>query len=173
VCYLLSLYEIAATTNQQIYRTYIYISSQRRLKSMNVFSTQKKIVLHLLLVLTVLVDLPMYVSFILIEDYYYITYSFHKFQPMFLLAAYSITINDWSSVLYSIQETKRLPLVFRTGFLVFLNTIFSIFCLLNFVLVIAVRDVDKYAGTVTYKVSIMLQVAVSLALTLFMLHAGK
>jgi hypothetical protein len=120
----------------------------------------------------VLVDLPMYVSFIVVGDYNYITYSFHKFQPMFLLAAYSITINDWSSVLYSIQEIRRLPLVFRTGFLVFINGVFSLFCMFNFVLIIAVRDVDKYAGTLTYKISIILQIAVTLALTLFMLHAG-
>lgn len=128
--------------------------------------------LHFLLILAVLVDLPMYVSFIVIQDYYYVTYSFHKFQPMFLLAAYSITINDWSSVLYSIQEIRHLPFIFRTGFLVFLNAVFALFCLLNFVMVIAVSDVDKYADSLTYKISIMLQIAVSLALTLFMLHAG-
>mmetsp|Transcript_25872 Transcript_25872/g.43656 ORF Transcript_25872/g.43656 Transcript_25872/m.43656 type:complete len:535 (+) Transcript_25872:334-1938(+) len=155
-----------------IYRTFIYLNTQRRLRTLDEFTTQKKVLLHVLLVLAVAVDLPMYVSFIVIEDYNYITYSFHKFQPMFLLAAYSIIINDWSSVLYSIQEIRRLPLVFRTGFLVFLNAVFSLFCFFNFVLIIAVRDVDKYAGTVTYRISILLQISVTLALTLFMLHAG-
>ena len=146
--------------------------SQRKANAFHLFSTQKKVILHVLLVLAVVVDLPMYVSLVVIEDYNYITYSFHKFQSMFLLAAYSITINDWSSVLYSIQEIKRLPLVFRTGFLVFVNTVFSLFCIFDFAVIIAVRDVDRYTGTLTYKISIMLQISVTLALTLFMLYAG-
>ena len=86
-----------------MYRSFVYFDSQRRLKTLGQFTTQKKVVLHALLVLAVLVDLPMYVSFVVIQDYNYLTYSFHKFQPMFLLAAYSITINDWSSVLRFFQ----------------------------------------------------------------------
>ena len=59
----------------------------------------KKLIFHILLILTTLTDLPMYVEFIIANKYSLVSYSFHKLETAFLFTALSITIADWGHVL--------------------------------------------------------------------------
>lgn len=114
----------------------------------------------------------MYISFVMIDYYGMVTYSFHKLEPAFLLGAYSMTISDWGSVLYDIQEMKHTPLIFRRGALIFINVLFSAVCISNFIYVNLSVDLDKFTKSPLYIAMIVLQIATELFLTLMMLSAG-
>lgn len=152
-----------------IYKTIRYIYLQKSLSSVTV---RKRILLHILLLFAVAVDIPMYISFILIDYYGMITYSFHKLEPAFLLGAFSMTISDWGSVLYDIQEMKHTPLIFRRGALIFINITFSVICISNFIYVNISSDLDKFTRSPLYIAMIVLQIATELFLTVMMLSAG-
>ena len=85
-----------------------------------------------LLLFAPLCDLPMYVSFYLIHKYDLYTFSFHKFKSAALFGAYSLTISDWNSVLFEIQEETRLPFLCRNGSLIATNIVLTVISLLKF-----------------------------------------
>jgi hypothetical protein len=114
----------------------------------------------------------MYISFIFIDYYGDFTYSFHKLEPAFLLGAYSMTISDWGSVLYDIQELKHTPLIFRRGALIFINVVFAAICISNFVSVLVLKDLDDFTKSPLYIAMIVLQIVTELFLTIMMLSAG-
>jgi hypothetical protein len=152
-----------------IYKTARYISLQ---KSLNSVTVRKRILLHIMLFFAVAVDIPMYISFILIDYYGMITYSFHKLEPAFLLGAFSMTISDWGSVLYDIQEMKHTPLIFRRGALIVINIVFSAICISNFIYVNISSDLDKFTKSPLYIAMIVLQITTELFLSIMMLSAG-
>ena len=133
---------------------------------------RKRILLHILLIFAVAVDIPMYISFIVIEYYGTWTYSFHKLEPAFLLGAYSMTISDWGSVLYDIQEMKHAPLIFRRNALIVINVLFSTICVSNFIAVNILSDMDSFTKSPLYITMIYLQIVTELTLTAMMLNAG-
>lgn len=133
---------------------------------------QKKVIFHFLLVLAVVVDIPMYISFLVIDDYSLPTYSFHKLESVFLLAAYSMTIHDWSTVLYDINEMNNLPLFFTKIGLILINSIFAAISIMNFTYCWVVADLDAFTDSPIYVVAIFMQIFTAFFLTSMMLRAG-
>jgi hypothetical protein len=68
---------------------FLYSADQDDFKSTQF---KKKVIFHTLITLSVISDIPMYVGFIVVEDYVQGLYGLHKLQSAFLFAAYSITI---------------------------------------------------------------------------------
>jgi hypothetical protein len=114
----------------------------------------------------------MYISFISIGTYSLLTYSFHKLEPALLLGAYSMTISDWSSVLYDIQEMGHRPFLFRRGALIVINIIFASCSIATFIYCNAASDIDEFTHSPLYIVMIIMQIVTELTLTTMMLSAG-
>ncbi len=64
----------------------------------------KKLAFYLCLCASVLSDIPMYIGFVLTQDYVLDLYAWHKFTVSLLFTAYSIMISDWIGVLYDLRE---------------------------------------------------------------------
>jgi len=105
-------------------------------------------------------------------DYFLIPYSFHKFETCFLFCALSIIISDWASVLYDIREYQLYPFLVRKWSLIIINVMFFVISAINFVLLFTVTDMDSYTASPIYYFMIFFQVAISILVTCFMLHAG-
>lgn len=133
---------------------------------------RKRLVLHLFLLGATTFSIPMYISFIVINDYGVITYSFHKLEPAFLIGAFSITINDWSSVLYDIREIRREPLILRKFSLIVINVIFFSSSIINFFFCILSNSLKSFLNSPIYIVMIFMQLSVEILLTSMMLHSG-
>lgn len=136
------------------------------------YSIKRKFAFHIFLLLAVLVDIPMYAEFIQHEDYTLVTYSFHKFESAFLFAAFSITVNDWTSVLYDIHEYNLYPFLVRKATLIAINVLYFLISLLNFIFCFTFSQFNSYTSSSVYITGIFLQVSMSVVLTLFMLSAG-
>jgi hypothetical protein len=132
----------------------------------------KRFMLHLCLIGTTAFSVPMYISFIAIDTYGMVTYSFHKLEPAFLIAAFSITINDWSSVLYDIREINKQPLILRKFSLVVINVVFAAGSLLNFFICILSTNLDSFTNSPIYIIMIIVQLCAEILLTSMLLHAG-
>jgi hypothetical protein len=117
-------------------------------------------------------DIPMYMAFTLTGDYTLVTYSFHKFSSPCLFAAYSMTIYDWSSVLYDIKEIDHRPLFFRRNSLIFITVVMVLMNLLNFIYMLTTTSVDSYINSPLYVANIFLNVIAALFITGMMLSAG-
>jgi hypothetical protein len=152
-----------------IYKFLYFLSQQRSFRPLII---RKKIVFHVLLILSVLVEIPMYVTFILVNKYVLFTYSFHKLQSTLLLSAYSMTIYDWSNVLYDIQEIQQKPYLFNKTLLIGINIIFFIISLSNFIYCNVVTNIDSFTKSPIYITMIFLQISAELFLTSLMLFSG-
>ncbi|RYH02047.1 hypothetical protein EON65_48090, partial [archaeon] len=108
------------------------------------FAFRKKLAFHILLILTTSTDLPLYISFFVIQNYSLVTYSFHKLSSAFLFAALSITISDWAAVLHDIHEYKNYPWIFRRSGLFIVNAIYSCISFINFILCYCSSSLDDY-----------------------------
>jgi hypothetical protein len=133
---------------------------------------RKRIVLQCLLVGCVACDIPMYIAFLLTGDYTAITYSFHKFNTALLFAAYSMTIYDWSAVLYDIKEIDHRPLFFRRNSLIGITVVMFSISLANFIALYVANTVDSYTKSPLYVANIFLQAVSALFLTGMMLSSG-
>ena len=74
-----------------LWRSIVFVNSSNNNPS-QLDQFQKKIIFHVLITLSVISDIPMYIGFILVEDYINGLYGFHKLQSALLFTAYSITI---------------------------------------------------------------------------------
>jgi hypothetical protein len=133
---------------------------------------RKKLIFHLLLVAATASDLPMYCTFVLNNDYSLVSYSFHKLETAFLFSALSITISDWSSVLYNMKEYQRLPFLLRRVTLLSINLVYSAIALINFLFCYAAKDLEVYLDSPIYITALFFQIFISFVLTFFMLSAG-
>ena len=133
---------------------------------------RKRILLQCLLVGAVACDIPMYIAFVITGNYTLVTYSFHKFNSALLFAAYSMTIYDWSAVLYDIKEIDHRPLFFRRNSLIVFTALMFLTSLVNFVYMYTTSGVNSYINSPIYVANIFLQVIVALFLTGMMLSAG-
>lgn len=91
---------------------------------------------------------------------------------MFLFAALSITIHDWSSVLYDLHEYPIYTFLFRKLTLSILNSVYIIISLINFIFCYWTADLNDYTSNPIYLIGIFFQICMSMFLTCFMLHAG-
>ncbi len=132
----------------------------------------KKHFAFFLLLLAPAVDLPMYCSFFVLNRYVLMTFSFHKFQPAALFAAYSLVISDWSNVLFEIKEDNMLRFLCRNGSLVVVNMILLSISIANFVYCYSFPDIHTYATSDVYEVSVLVQIVAPFILTSIMLNAG-
>ena len=114
----------------------------------------------------------MYIEFVLYQDYTLLTYSFHKLETAFIFAAFSISVNDWTSMLYDINEYSLYPFIIRKFSLVVINIIYSCISITNFIFCFTFSDFSSYTNSTIYTIGIFFQIAVSLLLTLYMLSAG-
>lgn len=135
-------------------------------------SFRKKLLLHALLLLATAVDIPMYVSFVVVDEYSVVTYAFHKLECAFIFTAYSITITDWSAVLYEINEDSHVPFLLKRGIVWTITIAVIVIALLNFIYCLAMDDLETYTETPIYIISIVGQMFASLLLTCVMLHGG-
>ena len=114
----------------------------------------------------------MYIEFIYSSNYTLLTYSFHKLEALFIFIAFSISIHDWTSVLYDINEYSLYPFIFRKFSLVLINTIYASISITSFIFCFTLSDFATYTNSTIYILGIYFQITVSLLLTLFMLSAG-
>lgn len=135
-------------------------------------SFRKQFLFHIFLLLASVCDIPMYVSFIMYHNYGVITYGFHKLESAFLLLAFSITISDWSKVLFDIREENMLPFAFRKVSLVAINVVSIVISLVDFISIIVYDDNDAFARTTVYLIGFIIQILAPLLLNVMMLHAG-
>lgn len=133
---------------------------------------RKKLLFHILLLLTVGFDLPMYILFCTTGEYVVAAYSFHRLQSMFLFGALSITISDWASVLHDIHEYDITHFLFRKVTLITINLIYVAISVINFVFCFSLSDLDAYIHSPVYVTAIFFQISVAVLLTAMMLHAG-
>jgi hypothetical protein len=133
---------------------------------------RKRILFHILLIAATASDLPMYCTFILENEYNLTSYSFHKLETLFLFSALTITISDWSNVLFDLKEYQRLPFLLRSWTLLSINLVYSAIALVNFLFCYVAKDLEVYLDSPIYTTSLFFQIFISFALTFFMLSAG-
>ena len=133
---------------------------------------RKKVLFHALLLFTTICDIPMYITLCVDGEYTLATYSFHRFQSMFLFGALSITISDWASVLHDIHEYDISHFLFRKVTLISINLIYAAISVINFIFCFTLSDLDAYINSPVYVTAIFFQISVSILLTALMLHAG-
>jgi len=114
----------------------------------------------------------MAVSFVLLNEYDATTYSFHRFESALVFAAFSITIMDWSNVLFDIREETKGPLLTRRAFLYAANFINFSFSLVNFILAIDAKDMTTITTSKPYQIGEFLQVGLTFLVMVLLLHAG-
>ena len=133
---------------------------------------KKKLVFHVLLLCSVLSDLPMYIDFIIKDDYDKSTYAFHNLQSALLFMAYSIMIRDWSKALFDIEEVRKIPFVLSKWSLIVVNICFTSMSLFSFVDLLVVKDIDEFLHSPVYSLAMYFQIAVSFTLSSMMLYTG-
>jgi len=132
----------------------------------------KKLLFYILLYLASLLDIPLYVGFILTGNYMISTYCFHKFVSFSLFLAYSITIYDWSILLHEINEDTLFRFLARGATLGIINIIFFIICLLQVIELITINSIDSFVLSAIYDIGIYAQILASLSITTIFLSAG-
>jgi hypothetical protein len=118
------------------------------------------------------VELPLYIWFIVDGDYNLDAFSWHKFQSTFLFLALSITISDWSSVLYDIREYQIYTFLFHKWTLIFLNFLYFLISTVNFIFCYWTADLGEYSNSPVYLIGLFFQICMSMLVTFLMLHAG-
>jgi hypothetical protein len=114
----------------------------------------------------------MYCSFVINNNYNILTYSFHRFETAFLFAALSITLSNWTSLLYEIHEFKLYQSIFSNAALVIINIIYSSISFVNFIFCLYTDDFEEYLNSLVYTISFFLQLATSFLLCLFIMFVG-
>ena len=132
----------------------------------------KKLVFHVLLLLSVMSDIPMYIDFIIRDDYEKSTYAFHNFKSALLFMAYSIMIRDWSKALFEMNEFRKVPILLSKWSLILVNICFTLMALVSFVYLFIVKDLDEFLHSVVYQIGMYFQIAVPFTLSAMMLHTG-
>jgi hypothetical protein len=136
---------------------------------------------HLCLLMAPCLDLPMYIGFVLYNQYKLPLYAFHRLSAATLFAAYSITIYDWSKVLKDIEKDTIYPFMrrrigsiyyFSAASLLAINAIFIGLSATNFVYIFIANDLEEYLDSFFYIAALYVQIAASLLLTCCMLYAG-
>jgi hypothetical protein len=125
-----------------------------------------------LLLLASALDIPMYISFFTVHKYVLYTFGFHKLQSAAIFGAYSMTISDWNSVLFEIQEDPSRPYRCRNCSLIAINIILSIISVVNFAYCYSFPDLNTYADSKVYMLGVFIQIVAPLVLTMGMLYAG-
>jgi hypothetical protein len=116
--------------------------------------------------------LPLYIWFIVDGDYNLDAFSWHKFQSTFLFLALSITISDWSSVLYDIREYQIYTFLFHKWTLIFLNFLYFLISIVNFIFCYWTADLGEFSNSPVYLMGLFYQICMSMLVTFLMLHAG-
>jgi hypothetical protein len=157
-----------------IYRWIVYwLETDKKTKNI------KRNCTFFLLLLTPMLDLPMYASFFLVQEYVLFTFGFHKLQSAAIFGAYSMTISDWNSVLFEIRDVEsvytnmRFTCLCRNNCsLIAINIILSIISIVNFAYCYSFPDLNTYANSKAYMLGVFIQIVAPLVLTLSMLWAG-
>lgn len=133
----------------------------------------KKILFFVFLMMTTLTDFPMYISFIVNNDYNVTAYAFHKYENFFLFGAYSITLWDWIFVLKAIRDDDSLiPHLLRRNLLLGANAVLFFISTINFIYCVAMGNMDSFIQTKIYTAGIYIQLLTSFIVTIIMLNAG-
>jgi hypothetical protein len=143
-----------------------------RYEKLKIAQYQKKLFVHILLLFTILVDLPMYIGFIIVGRYNEYAYAFHKFEAALLFMAYSVTIADWSALLYDIREDSFANFVLRRNTLIVINVLYTAISIANFVVCCVMGDLPTFTSSWIYIVGVLFQIFVSFSITTTMLYAG-
>lgn len=134
---------------------------------------RRKFALHICLLLATMVDIPLMISFIVLEQYENFTYSFHKLEAAFIFAAFSITIGDWGSVLFDIREETQVPFAFRKATLLTANVInFGISITNFFFCITSTGDMSSITNSVVYQLGEFVQVILTFVIMVMLLHTG-
>lgn len=169
---IIGLTHLSLLTAIVLWRTIRFLSYCET-KYFSSFHFKKKIFFHILLLLAALVDIPMYISFVIYNDYTLILYSFHRFESALVFSAFSITISDWGALLLDIQEFKSSYLfLLRKASLLVINIVYFLISALNFAFCYSLSDFDTYLNSPTNIAGIFIQIFVTMLLAFFMLHAG-
>ena len=136
------------------------------------FAYYKKLIFYIALWLASVLDIPMYVGFVLTGNYMIITYCFHKFESFSLFFAYSITIYDWSTLLHDINEDTLFRYLARGATLVIINVVYFTICSLQVFSLFAAGNLASYVLGVIYDIGIYAQILASLSITTVFLSAG-
>jgi hypothetical protein len=168
---IVGLFNLGLLTMISLWRTVVLVRSASP-KDWYVGSFRKKLLLHVLLFMATATDLPMYVSFIVVGEYSVGTYAFHKWECAYIFTAYSITITDWSAVLYEINEDSHTPFLLKRGIVWFVTISVIAIALLNFVFCLAMNNLNTYTQTPIYIMGIVVQMGASFLLTCVMLQGG-
>lgn len=137
--------------------------------------------MHVCLFLAPLFDVPLYIGFVLTNEYLTPLYAFHKLSAPTLFVALSITISDWSKVLHEIEKDTRYSLMsryFRNIYFINDTTLLLVnflslgLAFVNFIYIFYLNDLGVYLGSYLYIIALFSQVAVSFLLTCCMLYAG-
>ena len=132
----------------------------------------KRVVFHLLLLLAIVSDIPMYASFIQIERYELKTYAFHKLESGFMFIAYSVVVSDWLAVLRDINEDSEHAYICKWWALVLSNVAVITICLWNFIECFKQSGIVDFTQGPIYSMGVISQFASVLVLTVVILHSG-
>lgn len=132
----------------------------------------KKHLFFFLLFFAAACDIPMFISFITLDDYSLVTYSFHKFEPAAQLGAFSLTIHDWTKVLFAIHEDTPFESSLRTYFLIAVNLILFVITCVNFATCYTADSLDDYTGSLIYIIGLFVQICSPFVLAIVMLRTG-
>lgn len=133
---------------------------------------RKRNLFYFLLLMATASDIPMYVGFLRFHKYNITMYSFHKLQAAFLFGSYSLTISDWTTVLFEIKEDTLMPFLLRKASLLFLNLLFFIISIINFVYCYTTANLQAFLDSTIYEVDLMFMILTPLILTVIMLRSG-
>jgi hypothetical protein len=133
---------------------------------------RKRHLFYFFLFMATLSDLPMYCGFIVYHSYKMELYSFHKLQAAFLFTAYSLTISDWTTVLFEIKEDELIPFLLRKASLAFLSLIFFVISIMNFIYCFTSENLQEFLDSDVYETGLLLMIFIPLLLTVIMLRSG-
>jgi hypothetical protein len=144
----------------------------RNMQFLGNMTTLKKHSLYAMLLMTPLLDVPMYVSFMISGRYYLVPYSFHKLAPAARLAAFSITISNWRTVLFELHDYSYYPSLLGTAYLLSINVIVDVFAFINFGLCFSVNNFKSFLDTQAYVILCFIMIIFPFLLAVIMLRAG-
>lgn len=134
---------------------------------------EKRAIFYLLVCLNSFCDLPMYYGLYTQGNYIYYLFAFHRLQDCLLFAAFSMTIYDWSHVLFEISEfSGQFSFIFSKYALIFINICFICNGLLNFIYILIIHDLNKYVDSIIYHLDQYIQGIISLIFVFLMLSCG-
>jgi hypothetical protein len=133
---------------------------------------RKRHMLYCFLLMASFCDIPLYAGFIVYHGYDMTLYSFHKLQAFFMFAAYSVTISDWANVLFEIKEDTFMPFIFRKATLLFLNFLFLVISIINFIYCYTTANLQQFLDSAVSETDVLFMIGTPLILTVIMLRSG-